>query len=82
MKSFNLYASIVVGLGFAIIGLLIWAVCIEIDDRGLSKMFKVQYATYPIICIACVVSILLTIVKRREFFCISVPIFIALPAAL
>ena len=84
MCSYNLYAVIVVLLGVCNATILIFFMLRKLDDtEGISEsdktIYKVQCCSYAVTCSAALVSLLVPIVKRREFFSIFAPIFVALP---
>lgn len=86
MKNYTLYALIVLTLAAAAISFLIWQVCQKFNELALPEpelqKTKLQYSFYVVTFIAAVTSVLLTVVKRREFFSMFAPIFIGLPSAL
>ena len=89
MRFYPYYAASVAALGLvAAITIIISVVCPYIDekfkghDESDRKLFKAEYSEYFVIFIAAFVCLLITIVKRREFFSIFAPIFIGLPSAI
>ena len=62
-------------------------ICPTIDVfDGLTEqdrvMRKIQYSVYTIVAVTSCVCLMVTFVKKREFFSIVAPIFIGLPSTL